>query len=842
MISCDAIRQRLAGDGIEAAETDEDIRRHLETCEPCTRFLDSLRKVETALADLPVHDAPDGLVADTLSAVRRAAGEDRARESHGIGRRYFAPALAASVVIAASLVLTVQFLDTDLSGTFGTVSTYEATGDGVDLSASLDTAGRANDQPAPPASEPESELRLFEMAELEKSKDEPGDYRSEEEFRFRMADLVDEGFDDGSERWEYGERLDTELDIIALLEKRRGLSESDTRLDEDTKNEEPETGLLAELNRQLAPEAAVPDKGDVSGDVSEFYGTDSLAAGEAGGEALESPAKTRPVGGSVVSGEDKERSSGLIAAQELARLQAMSFLDGFRSLDGLVFRDPAGYWSNSYIPGDPAMRLLHARLAAWNRAVLGAGVRLEQDVRQIRQPFDAPEAAALALYLHADTAAIDGPTRLRIQIGVKGAERQGGHRPAMNIGLVVDLRSVADADTRARIRALITALERARQPEDRFSLTVAGPSGGLLVAPEQFRHGPLRLAMDRMFGASPDGEKPALDLPRALAAATESVRQGDDPASILGSSLVLLVTGSSLAGDLAVLEGVAHRNAIGGVPLSVVALGAQGDLAHIDRLVAAGQGNRRILDAARAADALIERELRAASQAVARALRLRIRLAPGVRLIGVLGSQPLAELEAERVREAEQAIDQRLARNLGIEADRGEDEEGIQIVIPNFYAGDSHVILLDVVAERPGPVAEVTLRYKDVVYLRNGVAHAGLAIDGGQAAPGPLELNVIKNLAAREFARQTREVSRSLAAGDARAAALRVAALRDLLRGLRLEVPGLASDPDLAADEAMLEEYLAVLNSPAAQDAGTRRYLADSLLYAGFRKLHRATR
>ncbi len=136
----------------------------------------------------------------------------------------------------------------------------------------------------------------------------------------------------------------------------------------------------------------------------------------------------------------------------------------------------------------------------------------------------------------------------------------------------------------------------------------------------------------------------------------------------------------------------------------------------------------------------------------------------------------------------------------------------------------------------------MTLRYKDVVYLRNGVAHASLAIDDGQTVPGPLELNVIKNLAAREFARQTREVSRSLAAGDARAAALRVAALRDLLRGLRLEVPGLASDPDLAADEAMLEEYLAVLNSPAAQDVGTSRYLADSPLYAGFRKLHRATR
>ena len=107
-------------------------------------------------------------------------------------------------------------------------------------------------------------------------------------------------------------------------------------------------------------------------------------------------------------------------------------------------------------------------------------------------------------------------------------------------------------------------------------------------------------------------------------------------------------------------------------------------------------------------------------------LRLRIRLAPGVQLVDVLGSARLDDIRAERVREAEVAIDRRLARNLGIAADRGEDEEGIQIVIPNFYAGDDHVILLDLVAEGPGPLAEVTLRYKDVINQQNAVARASL--------------------------------------------------------------------------------------------------------------------
>ena len=80
------------------------------------------------------------------------------------------------------------------------------------------------------------------------------------------------------------------------------------------------------------------------------------------------------------------------------------------------------------------------------------------------------------------------------------------------------------------------------------------------------------------------------------------------------------------------------------------------------------------------------------------------------------------------------------------------------------------------------------------------------------------------------------------ATGQDLAAALLLARQRDLIRGLRLEVPGWSGDPELAADEAMLGDYLAALDRPAAQDALQRRYLADSLRYAAFRKLQSAAR
>jgi hypothetical protein len=258
--------------------------------------------------------------------------------------------------------------------------------------------------------------------------------------------------------------------------------------------------------------------------------------------------------------------------------------------------------------------------------------------------------------------------------------------------------------------------------------------------------------------------------------------------------------------------------------------------------VAAGQGSRRILETAAGADALIDRELHAASRAVARAVRLRIRLAPGVKLVDVLGSRRLAEPQAGQVREAEQSIDRRLARNLGIEADRGEDEDGIQIVIPTFYAGDAHVILLDLVAEGPGPVAEVQVRYKDVTRLENGVAEAALALHGDGDTAGPFELNVLKNLVAWQFAREVRRIGRLLESGDPGTAVQFLARQRGLIQGLRLEVPGWSDDPDLAADAAMLEEYLAVLAGPAAGEPEQRRHLAQSLRYAAFSKLQSAAR
>ena len=917
MNSCDATQRRLAEEGAEFLQQDAEAARHVEGCADCTRFLADLERVETALGAMPDVDAPDSLVADTLSAVRAAGPAVQTPARPSPRRLRLAGALAASVVIAATIGLTHNLIQSpDYQTEYGdsvvdySTAVTEATDGKHDQSAggasgrldAFDEGAETAKQAHRSITEDTQPAEVFAEAEL---RDLTGSLGHEEDGRL----AAEKGFANAPADESEGERQRTESDlvvalnslagapddnvaderwreqaeILALSNEQKAKVEHATRVtelerSEETKNqrgdadsealaaapqgakskaEESVRGVTAlepapsdyfalESNELAvvggaststavpvvteAPENAAKRAADED-DPASTFGFNDLESGRSASSADEDTGQTKllskdravresqverdAIGDLDVSTTTHEYGGcyrqNRAYDPETARSRAKAFLDGYDRIEGLAFQSATDYWANTYIPGDSAMRLLASRLRGWDRLSLGPEWRLEQAARQVAQPFDAPTEAALAVYLHADTSGIQGPTRMRVQVGLKGAERHGGHRPAMNIGLVVDARESGGDRVGARVRALITALVRIRQPGDRFSLTVAGPGGGMLVSPEQFRHGPLRVAMERLFGDRTAAGAEGVDLIDAVALASESVRRGDDPNAVLGASLVLLATGSSIAGNLDALERLAHAGAVGGVPLSVVRLSDRADLDDIDRLVAAGQGNRRILDTADQADALIDRELHAASRAVARAVRLRIRLAPGVKLVEVLGSHRLEMLQAERVREAEQALDQRLARNLGIEADRGDDEEGIQIVIPSFYAGDAHVILLDVVAGGPGPIADVTARYKDVVYLRNGVASAHLTIGAGPTARGPLERNVLKNLAAWELSRATRRASNTMRAGDVREVGALVATLRELIYGLRLEVASWSTDAELVADEAMLDDYLAVL-------------------------------
>jgi hypothetical protein len=518
------------------------------------------------------------------------------------------------------------------------------------------------------------------------------------------------------------------------------------------------------------------------------------------------------------------------------------FFGHYQQTDNLHFQPAIGYWANRHIPGDPEIRLLSARLAQWDRSWLDGNTTLEQDIAPLQQPFDAPANNALALSVMADAKAVstsgDSATRMRLQVGIRGIDHRRGQRPAMNVGVVVDLPADAPIDVRIATRALLDAMLESKQAGDRFSLVMTG--SGLVLEADDFRFGSMQLAKQKILGekriAIDNIETAELNLYEAVLRASAMVQQTDDPGRPLGSSSVLLISASSLenTGRLAVL---AHEKAREGITLSVIPLGNQPQNESVEKLVLAGLGNRRFLEAPGKARQLIEEELHASSRAVARAARLSIRLAPGVRLIEVVGSQRLDSQRAQRVREIENSMDRRLSANLGIQADRGEDEDGIQIVIPSIFSGDSVVVLLDVVTDRPGAIADVSLRYKDLVFLRNGNLQNHLELGGGENIRGPAEFTVLKNLLSHHFVEAVEQAAEALGRQQPAAAMEILREIRATIEQARRDVPAWANDPDLIRDSQLLDRYIAALASPRA--GAHQSFLADSLRYAAWAKTHR---
>ena len=275
--------------------------------------------------------------------------------------------------------------------------------------------------------------------------------------------------------------------------------------------------------------------------------------------------------------------------------------------------------------------------------------------------------------------------------------------------------------------------------------------------------------------------------------------------------------------------------ALAGVQVSTVSAGPAADPRALTAVADAGHGRRLLARSAPMARDALAGELAATGRAVARAVRLRIRLAPGVRLVGVLGSAPLDAPAADRVRAAERAIDAQVRAATGIAADRGADEDGLQIVVPAFYAGDRHVILLDLVAAGPGPLLDVRARFKDLVALDNGEAAASLALDpaGAAASATPAARNVAANRARFGVGEALLEAADALGRGERDAAALTLASAA---RGLEQLVAGDAALASaLGGDAALLAEYLGLLDDAEAwgEDPELAAWVGRSLRLAG---------
>lgn len=476
--------------------------------------------------------------------------------------------------------------------------------------------------------------------------------------------------------------------------------------------------------------------------------------------------------------------------------------DRFASLVAVrptVFLPRMGYFENTYLGGNAAyeerLRRLEAQTSGGNHPWLRAALA--------PQDFDAPAGDGLALDARLDRSWVSGPGRVMLQIGLQGSDRYGWRRPPLDIAVLVERSALAgDPDAvRSTLEAVLLRLEA----QDHIGVYIDGPTPmvAMPLTPAKAVRGAIQTLDFGAVGAgSGRGFRALADLAgarlRAVAEAGERVP---------GAQTVIIITRGGRLDVAHDAEASAHALSVQGAVTSVIDL-APTSQSRWWAVANAGHGNYHRVGA-EGPEAAVASELASLSRVVARLLRININLAPNVQAVRILGSRMLQREEIKRVKAREVATDRQMSRTMGVTADRGDDDEGLQVVIPYFYGGDSHVILVELWVEGPGPVAEISLRYKDLLRLDNASAHRAVGLDATRQPRRNNELHVAQNAQGFVFAEAVRRAAnqaRTGGLGSARAtlhAAGRGATAAD--RRLITELVGLTHlSAELAADALTL--------------------------------------
>ncbi|MFN3196830.1 MAG: hypothetical protein ACE366_00235 [Bradymonadia bacterium] len=410
------------------------------------------------------------------------------------------------------------------------------------------------------------------------------------------------------------------------------------------------------------------------------------------------------------------------------------------------------YFENTYLGGNAAYLEQLRRLDASFQSIDPQSVspRPHRLARLPVQSFDAPSKSGIQIDATLHTRTLDAPGRVFLQIGLKGSQRYGWRRPPLDVMLVVDqsaldMRSSAGQEA---VEALIQQLGAA----DRVGVILVDASGAALSTPLKPQP-EVRFSLGKQLaGVESAGRGGAAALASALdRAGIRLAEAAEDQARIPGSRTVILLTGPGDAHRADLAQQAAHRLTLQGAVTSVIEVGQAGSFGGRWWSVAnAGHGNYH--RATGDVGTLVNEELEALSRVVARLLRLNIRLGKHADGVRILGSRVLEQKEVKAVKAREEATDRSLSESLGVDSDRGDDDDGIQTVIPYFYGGDDHVILVELWVEKSGLVADISLKYKDMVNLTNATAQTSVSLRSGNHPDTPAQALVKRNIRAFQVA------------------------------------------------------------------------------------------
>ena len=399
---------------------------------------------------------------------------------------------------------------------------------------------------------------------------------------------------------------------------------------------------------------------------------------------------------------------------------SMSYIDQYLAKGAPDdFWPKQGYFRNTYLGGDLSYREEVKQSSERFKHLLSKWYGFEWS-----PPLDPPSEAGMSLIANLSHTHIDRPQRVILQVALKGSERYGWRRPALNMMVVIDpslISGLSSVDEKQRelIKLVLPVLSRL-DAADQVGLTL----GRSMISPRS----PSQLKealIEPLKSLISDSPKDEYWLEVLMKAGDRLNDRSADPHRAPGAQAVLMICGLACALHMTEINSAVHRMNLEGTLTSVIEHLSQGTdpshlrSSHLWRVASTGHGGFWQSRGDEEFVKAVNREFDRFSRVVARLLRLSVKLGKDVELIEVIGSEMLNQAQVKRVKAREEAMDQRLSARLGIRSDRGEDDEGVQVVIPAFYGGDSHLIHLALWVKSPSMIAEVQLKYKDMVRAQN---------------------------------------------------------------------------------------------------------------------------
>jgi Mg-chelatase subunit ChlD len=499
---------------------------------------------------------------------------------------------------------------------------------------------------------------------------------------------------------------------------------------------------------------------------------------------------------------------------------------------------PNMYLSSTYI-GGRGERDRMEKLIRNGVVIQGKRVKLEAFSRSYVQAFPIPTRTALNLIADTERGKIvEEGDHTYLQVGLQAIQGEAPRRPPLNIALVIDCSgSMGSEDKLEYARAAaISLIDRLRR-DDVVSVVTFDDSAQLLVPAQPV--GDTARLKDRIAALTPGSGTNIYDGLRL------GYREARKYAGREGVSRVILLSdGEVTAGvtDPAAFQRLAAAEVDREIQTTTVGMGVDFNEELMLAIAREGKGNYHFIKDGADTRQVFAQELEELTHVVARAVRLRIRLAEGVGLVRVLGAAVLDAAQTRQVKAEEKQIDRKVYEELGIAADRQRDEEepGIKLLIPNFYRGDHHIVMLEVAIPRGRgrrSVAEVFLKYKEMVARANREAKAAVTVDTAPdraAMIASIHRNVKKNLLGFQTGEALTEAAALVSQGRIAEAVRKI--------DERMVVLGVAArewrDRDLDRDGSLLDRYKMVLaqlqESPRLASGDFGQYLRKSLTYSGY--------